>query len=148
LATTETNAFNIESVNRLRISFPTNPLVNVRDNRTEIDVTNLSADATDEMVMVSCHPHNIPILSLFPMHPLEDAEPDKEVNRPEKGRPSQVRMSVLHPFLQIRHRKDAGKVDELLHNGRTLRGQSNPMMGDRSSHLFNRIHESPPAPPI
>jgi hypothetical protein len=147
LLTAETNSFNIETVHRLCISFPKNPFVNGRDNRTEIDVANLSAYATDEMVMVSGHPHDISILALFPMHPLENTQPDKEINRPEKRGPSEIRMPVLHPFLQISHGKDAGKVDEFLHNGRALRGQSDPMMGNRPSHLLNRIHESPPAPP-
>jgi hypothetical protein len=61
--------------------------------RTEVDVANLSAHATNQMVMMSRHAHDISVFTFLPMHSLENPKPDKEIDRPEESRPPQIRVT-------------------------------------------------------
>jgi len=130
-------------MHRLRVPFPPYPLVDHRLQRTEIDVSDLSANPADQVVVVTGHPHDIAIPPLLPVHPLENAKTQEQVDGPEQGRPAKIRMSFLHAPLKIRDGKDPGKMDKLRHNGGTLWRQPNTMVLDGPTHLFNRIHGDP-----
>lgn len=130
-------------MHRLGITFPPYPLVDDRFQRTEVDVANLSADPANKVMVVAGHPHDIAVLPLLPVHPLENAESQKEIYRPEQGRPAKIGVRLLHSSLKICNGENPREMDQLRHNGRALRRQTDTMVLDGPTHLFSRIHGDP-----